>query len=186
MSIAIVTYPRTGSHYLQLLLSSSFGEIIEKFHFYQKETMGSLSRYDCLISTVRNPIDSMSSMLTMESFFFENKEDLYVHINKVMNRYIEVYLEFHENAKEKVDILFDYEDIDKKRNELVSYVSNKTNKKIINNDYSHVVVNNIKNKYLASSKMSEQYEEIKKIVTEKNLSSCFDVYNICKSMTAKI
>ena len=186
MSIAIVTYPRTGSNYLQLLLSSSFGEKVDKFHFYKTETMGSISGYDCLISTVRNPIDAISSMSTRESFFFENKEDFYPYINKVIDRYTEVYLEFYKNAKEKIDILFHYEDINKKTNELVSYVSNKTNKEIINNDYSHVISDNIQHKYLASSKVSEEYEEIRKIVTEKNLSSCFDIYNVCSSMTAKI
>jgi hypothetical protein len=186
MSIAIVTYPRTGSNYLQALLSSSLGAKADRFHFYKSETMSNVSGYDCSISTVRNPIDAISSISTMESFFLKNEEDFNPYINKVIDKNIEIYLEFYKNAKEKIDILFNYEDIDTKRNELVTYLSNKTNKKIVSTDYNHVVSDNIKDKYLASSKECEEYEAVKKIVTEKNLSSCFDIYNICINITAKI
>ena len=74
--IAIITYPRCGSTYLYWLLSSTFNIDINKFHLLDDESIKKIKEYKNIISVVRDPKDAISSLITMESFYWRESESL--------------------------------------------------------------------------------------------------------------
>ena len=63
---------------------------------------------------------------------------------------------------------------------LVEYVSNKTNNIIINKEYVDLVKDRPDNNFLRSSKVDQNYETIKQLVLNEDLSECFIAYNKSK------
>jgi hypothetical protein len=183
MNIAVVTYPRSGSTYLAWLLSLSFNKKIDKFHLDKEGEIDSLVNYDYSISTVRGPIESISSIVTMESFYFRNDQDFESYVDQAITKRIKEYVEFYSNAINLVDVLFDYEVINTQRNELVRYVSKQTNSKILNTTYLDLVKDEPKNNFLRSSQTSSEYKDIKNMLNNYDLSSCFDVHSEGKRLT---
>jgi hypothetical protein len=176
-SIAVVTYPRSGSTYLSWLLSLSFNQKVDKFHLDKDGQLESLDSYGYTITTVRDPIDSISSIVTMESFYFRNDQDFNLYVNDAIKKRIKEYVEFYSNAIKLVDTFFDYNSINTQRHQLVEYVAEKTNSKILNRNYLDLVKDEPKNNFLRSSQKSSEYKDIRSILNYYDLSSCFDIHN---------
>lgn len=180
--IAVVTYPRSGSTYLSWLLGYSFGIQVDKFHLDKEGQLDSLINYGCTITAVREPVESISSMITMESLYFRNDQDFDTYVNKKIKSRTDEYVNFYTLAKNNVDLHFDYNIINTKRKELVEHVSSFTNKKIINAGYVDLVKDQPSNSYLRTSKNSEDYEKVLEYVLRHDISKCIEVYNYCKEM----
>lgn len=186
MSIAVVTYPRTGSTYLSWLLGYSFATQIDKFHLDKPGQLESLSNYDCTITTVRDPIESITSIVAMESVYFRNNEDFDTYTNKTIELRIDEYVRFYTLAQEKIDLHFDYNIINTKRTELVNYISNFTNTKIINTGYVDLVKDQPSNGFLRTSKTAEDYDKVLSYVLKHDLSTCLEIHNACTKMTVAL
>jgi len=186
MNIAVVTYPRSGSTYLAWLLSLSFNKRIDKFHLDIDGEIKTLNDYDYSITTVREPIDSISSMITMESLYFRKDQDFDLYVNEAITKRIKQYTDFYSNAINLVDTFFDYNVINTHRAELVEYVSKQTNTKIVNTHYVDLVRDDPKNNFLRSSQKSPEYNHIRNILNEYDLSSCFDVHNESMRLTVNL
>lgn len=179
MSIAVVTYPRSGSTYLSWLLGYSFGMQIDKFHLDQMGQLDSLVNYDCTITTIREPIESIASIVSMESIYFRGNQDFYDYTNKTIQIRINQYVNFYMLAQEHTNLHFDYNIINSKRKELVDYVSNFTNNKIINHGYVDLVKDQPAKGFLRTSKNAKDYDKIVSMVKEHDLSKCLEIHNAC-------
>jgi hypothetical protein len=186
MSIAVVTYPRSGSTYLSWLLGYSFGMQIDKFHLDKDGQLDSLINYDCTITAFRDPAESISSIVTLESVYFRNDQDFDTYVNKIIKLRIDEYVRFYTLAKDNINLHFDYNIINTKRKELVDYVSEFTGKKIINTGYIDLVKDRPSNNYLRTSKNVEDYEKVLKYVLNHDLSKCLEVYDSCKEISINL
>jgi hypothetical protein len=180
MSIAVVTYPRTGSTYLSWLLGYSFGKQIDKFHLDKPGQFETLPNYDCTITTIREPVESITSIVAMESMYFRNDQDFDTYTNKTIQFRIEEYVRFYTLAKNNVTLHFDYNIINSKRKELVEYVAKFTDTKIINDGYVDIVKDQPSKGFLRTSKSAQDYDKVLSYVLNHDLSKCLEIHNACK------
>lgn len=186
MSLAVVTYPRSGSTYLAWLFGYSFGKQIDKFHLDKPGQLESLDNYDCTVTTVRDPIESITSIVAMESIYFRNNEDFDTYTNKTIALRIQEYVNFYTLSQNNIDLHFDYNTINTKRTELVNYVSNFTNTKIINTGYVDLVRDQPSKGFLRTSKSAKDYDKVLSYVLKHDLSTCLEIHNACTKMTVDL
>ena len=75
--ISIYTYPRCGSTYLYWLFYSSFNMELVKDHSIENLKLEKKNGNPYVITVLRNPLDAISSLITMESFYWREKHKSY-------------------------------------------------------------------------------------------------------------
>lgn len=186
--IHIVTYPRCGSVYLFNLFSKSFQKKVYKKHLnstskitspYMKDNdyyNDAVSEYfktkNYVITTLRDPLDSISSICSMENFY-----DKDIDIDYNIKRHIEYYTNSLTNISKFADLTLNFNDINIYKDSILEFVSYKTNNKIINKNYIPEIVDAPKVNFLKSSKTSENYKYIKEKVNDSDLTKCYEIYN---------
>lgn len=179
MNLAIVTYPRSGSTYLAWLLGYSFGTQIDKFHLDKPGELESLNNYDFTLTTVREPIESITSIVTMESIYFMGDQDFDEYMDKTIRSRIKQYEDFYTIAQDKISLHFDYNEINTKRKELVDYISTITDTKLMNSGYVDLVRDQPAKGFLRTSKTAEDYDKVMELVLDYDLSKCLEIHTSC-------
>ena len=177
--IAIITYPRCGSTYLYWLLSSRYNLDIKKFHLLSEESILNIEEYKNKISVVRDPNDAIASLITMESFYYRSEQSLDQYLAIKIPERINDYINFYNTAFDQIDIIFKYEQINNYRDKLINFITEKTNFKVVNQNYIDIVHDNKKHFFLRTSTKSEEYQYIHDKINDYDLSQCYLVYNKC-------
>lgn len=191
--ISIYTYPRCGSTYLYWLFYSSFNMELVKDHSIENLELEKKNGNPYVITVLRNPLDAISSLITMESFYWREKhqssfwmnnrpdkttyQNLDEYIDIKMTERVDSYKYFFDSISDYYDLMLNYEDINIQRKNIVEFVSNETNTKIINRNYVDLIYDNPSSYFLRSSKVSGEYEKIFNKVKDNDLSECIDIYN---------
>ena len=191
--IHIATSPRTGSTYLWWLLHTSFGSNVYKTHILNESPENSVSnlprRYywkvgriffkeeDYIINVLRDPIDTICSMLIQEYVYLEEDIDLEKYINDNVANRIEGYNFFHSNVPKLCDLILNYEDINLHKHEIVNHVSEATGRKIINTEYKDFIKDDKNSHFLKSAKIFDQYDFAKEQVSKGNFIASYSIYN---------
>lgn len=183
-TIKIVTYPRTGSNYLYWLLSTSFGKNIFKSHMFDNSLLNTFIESDYIITVLRDPVDAISSFITMESFYWRNDKNLDEYLKETIPQRIEDYIYFYNTIKNHYNLFLDYKQINIFRNTLVKLVSDETNNEIVNYDnYVDLVKDNKNSYFLRTSKNNEEYNYIREKILKYDLIKCYEIYENCKLLT---
>lgn len=186
--IHLITYPRCGSTYLFELFRESFQKKIYKKHFYTTRKMDlensknedyyndigseSFKKNNYVITVLRNPVDAISSLCAMENFYNKNADtDLNI------KQYTEYYSYCFKDILKIADLIINFNDIDIHKNNILEYVSNNTDNKIVNKNYIPEISDVLKDKFLKSSKINKNYEYIREKVNSSDLTACFNIYN---------
>jgi hypothetical protein len=186
--IHLVTYPRCGSTYLSKLFNKSFQKHVYRKHpygikkmdfedskednYYNNAGTESFKKNNYVITVLRNPIDAVSSLCYMENFYNED-----INIDLKIKQYIEYYYCCFEYILKIVDLVIDFNDIDIHKYDILEYVSNETNNKIINKNYMPEISDFPEQNFLKSSKITKDYEHIKEKVVNNDLYKCYEIYN---------
>ncbi len=186
--IHLITYPRCGSTYLSKLLGDSFQKEIYRRHlngtkkmdpeysknndYYNDAGSKSFKENNYAITVLRNPVDSISSLCSMENFYNKN-----IDIDLNIKQYTEYYIYFFKDILKIVDLMIDFNDINIHKDSILKYVGDKTNNSIINKNYSPEILDLSDHQFLKSSKINKNYECIKEKVKNNDLTECFNVYN---------
>lgn len=180
-NINIYTYPRCGSNYLYWLFYSSFNVNINKDHLIENIK---LDNNNYIVTVLRDPLDALTSIVTMESFYWRGKQknknnymDLDNYIFITLNKRIENYKKFFNLIPKYYNFMLHYDDINTYREDIVKHVSNETKIKIVNNNYVDLIYDNPSSYFLKSSKTSNEYEIIKEKIQNTDLSECYNIYN---------
>lgn len=180
-NINVLTYPRCGSNYLYWLFYSSFNVNINKDHLIENIK---LDNNNYIVTVLRDPLDALTSIITMESFYWRSKQknknnyvDLDNYIFIKLNKRIENYKKFFNLIPQYYNLMLHYDDINTYRENIVKHVSNETKIKIVNNNYVDLIYDNPSSYFLKSSKTSNEYEIIKEKVYNTDLSECYNIYN---------
>lgn len=172
MKAIIASYPRSGQSYLQSTLSLAFGKQFGFSHLNKPGQIDELTNYDHVITIVRNPVDSISSIVAMELEFNKDLEIDYV----IRNR-IDEYINFYSFVLKNADTFIDFNNIVNEISMVIKYLSVITKFAIINSSPKDLVRDTISQKFLKSSKKTKHYDDIVNTVSSKDLSKCTELYN---------
>lgn len=164
----LITYPRSGSHYLDRLIYKE-----AKFHIERSHTVHNLinknnEKLRTIITIARDPRDSISSYVALEKYL-SNCEPF--RINQIITEYVLLYNFLYENA----DYIIDFSDLVKN--------PDATTKKILNlldiNDKNYLqFVTDIdydSKNFVESSKELKEYEQVS--LDGYNIELCYFYYN---------
>jgi hypothetical protein len=161
MEHVLLTFPRTGSHYLQQLIYQKTDLFIEKTHHISEVN----NRF--IISVVRSPDQTFRSLATMNKHFSSNK-DIGVGLP------LEDYVSFHKYLIDNSAILIDYEDLVSAPDKVVKAVAKRLNLEVNDMEYQDVLVDQPHYQHLVSSRMSEEYDKID--LSKFDLFACNMIY----------
>lgn len=153
---AIVTIPRTGSHYLNNLIRQHTGVNIKKSH---EEKPGHR-----ILTIARNPYDTVLSCGTM-SYHYYGYHDFGFSQYLDLGKYLL-------NA----DIVIDYNDLIIRPFDVMVKISDILDIPIINDHYEDNLKDQPKYNHLTTSTTSEHYDQTKQALLEHDLSSLYDIY----------
>lgn len=186
--IHIVTYPRCGSTYLFKLFSESFQKEVYKKHLYGTGKMDpecskndeyyndigseSFKKNNYVITVLRDPVDAIASLCSMENFYNKN-----INIDINIKQYIDYYSYYFKDISKIIDLMLNFDDINIHKDNILEYVSNETNNKIINKNYIPEILDFSKHNFLKSSKINKNYEYIKEKIQNNDLTKCYEIYN---------
>lgn len=171
---SILSYPRSGSHQLEIVLLARFGILTNRKHRLKE-----INKKDgIIISIIRNPIDCIASELAMaygrDSDVLGKSYELYK--NKMESDFIDSMNEINDNA----DIIIDFEEMISNYDSVVEKLS-----KILNiRAFNDVDIPESENQYSSdgtmvhtkTSKNLIAYEEIHKLCKHDDFSKSFAVY----------
>lgn len=158
----LVTYPRTGSHYLRELLLQSTGKLIYKTHnhldFPELKT----------ITIIRDPLETLKSELAMSLRYGITK-------TPAINQYVKFFNYMNENS----DIIIDYDQLTKFPEKVCKSLCNSINVDYLRSGYVDTLHDNPDNTYLVTSKTTKEYESID--MKQYYLGNCYRIYNSLRS-----
>jgi hypothetical protein len=189
---AIVTVPRVGSHYLQERIFVHTGHIVLKYHEPKPQTWGyaiegllnnnarfwSGLEIDQLkmITIARDPKDLLISDITMAiKQKHRNFEDIsLLKIKDIQDRANE-YCDHYTKLLNQSNIIINYDQLVSYPFEIICYVANLLNIKIITEKYKTNLKNH-DNGYMISSKNTPEYEVIKEAINNIDMSYFYEIY----------
>lgn len=158
----LVTYPRTGSHYLRELLLQSTGKLIYKTHnpldFLELKT----------ITIIRDPLDTLKSELAMSLRYGITNTPA-----------ISQYIKFFNYMSENSDIIIDYDQLIKFPEKVCKSLCNSINVDYLRSEYTDTLHDNPDNTYLVTSKSTKEYDSID--MKQYYLGNCYIIYNNLRS-----
>jgi hypothetical protein len=179
LEYSIVTLPRAGSFYLQDRILQHTGVYIKKYHIVKDNKM---------ITIARDPADAITSKLAMSVFYDKNNETINDIRNNKITKDIEEYLE----GAKKVDItkdfyiVIDYKDLMAHPLETTMAVAEIINLPITSKEYQENTIKDLPEiSHLVSSKMVDEYEEIREYVEKLDLSFFYEFYSKALSVSIK-
>jgi hypothetical protein len=171
-TLIVNTHQRSGTVHICTLLGKTLNaEVTREHNVYITQ--------DPVISIVREPVGCIAS----SAAFDISLDNLLgnIALNHVIDSKIKTYKEFVEHVIKNVNVIFDFNDINKTE-EIVKYVSD-----LFDIEYRPVPLNpeNVfPDTFLLSSKVHPQYDQILQIVKSKNLRQCHESFN--KALERKV
>jgi hypothetical protein len=186
----LLTYPRHGSHKLYYAVKQLSDIDLEKTH-HKSDTDES----DFIITIARNPIDTIISQITLESYFntktvlpekkdFNSNiknEDGEIDLEKAVSECKKFYIDFYNKISDTADMIIKYEDLVNDIDMVVESICDKVDANRIDGvfDQSKVVWNEypfLNQTIFRSSTNYETYEDIKSFVLNSDLTDAILAY----------
>jgi len=161
--MSLITYPRTGSHYLRELLLQKLDIRMSAFHT-KDEALG------FVLTIARDPYETLQSFLTM-SAHYDQEVGTQAEIEKCSNMYR--YLHTRANA------VIDYDTLVKNPDKVVQAMSDVIGKPVIDHPYKDTIVDKPNRGHLVSSLTSELYDT--KHLDGYDLSDVYSAYHLLLS-----
>jgi len=169
---SIVTIPRVGSNYFQDRIFQHTGVFVQRFHNLQDNKM---------ITIARDPIELMTSELTMRAFYdkavmdriqtSEWKENVLENFNTHLSGIDDMTL------VDRFDIVIDYRNLIDFPFETTKAVCDIIGLEIINTEYVNNLKDYTEHNHILSSKRVDEYQEIKTHIQAMDLSKMYKIYD---------
>lgn len=164
---SIVTIPRSGSNYLQDRLVQHTGVYVRKSHELQNNKM---------ITIVRDPVDFLTSFLAREALYYKDSFDNFLSSPKGYC-FADWFTDNDMEIVDDFDIIIKYESLIDSPLETVKKIADKMSIDIIEDRYESTLVDQAYRKYVVSSKNIKEYEKIRQIVEQQDLTRTYEIYN---------
>jgi len=181
----IATYPRSGKTFFISTLAYSTLIQLPYTHLHEGETENILDEYKNIITIIRNPIDCLSSLITMEYFYYLDLQNLYENNlnffieNKIKPR-IQQYENFYEIMLRRSNIIISFESLIQNTENTIKKISDCLNLEIKKNDFKNYTQDKSSVNFLKTSQNQKIYPEILKIIESQNLNKSESLYNQLK------
>lgn len=143
MNIKLITFPRSGSHYLRELLQQKTGFDLRGTHNHKIKA-------DFIITIVRNPLDCFISSIKMGEHYYGVKDSPVREKDGFV--IMKQYCDFHDYLAEHAHIVIDYRDLIDKPDEVINVLAKKLGLTVNNNEYKTELKDIKEIRYLVSSK----------------------------------
>lgn len=170
MKPLLVTYPRSGQHYLVDLLKQQLDLTIDFDH----EPV--INGYDTYITVVRKPIDCMTSWIVMEVECGPIQFSKEYPIEQYVKEAIKKYILFYTYALKKVNIFIDYNNLINDTDKVINLLSTQLNMPIISKEYTSTVKDNRSGRFLKTCVTSDLYSIAKELLLKEDLTLCESLY----------
>lgn len=167
LDYSIVTIPRSGSHYLQDRIVQHTGVFLRKSHELQNNKM---------ITIIRDPIDFLSSFVAREAVFYRESFDNFLS-SPSKYCFSDWFTENDIDIVDNFEIIIKYESLINSPFETVKKIADKMSIEIIEDRYKSNLVDQPYREYIVSSKNIKEYNKIRKIIKEQDLSRTYEIYN---------
>lgn len=154
----IITYPRSGTHYLQNLILNYSSKEIKYSHDLVLDN-------SFIITIARDPFDSIKSTIAMKKHYFP---DTYME-NDYIKHYVDTYIFLNKNA----DLVIDYEDLINFPEKITKLVCSRLGLNKIPMQYP-MMKDSKEYEYLVSSKTVKEYEE--QYFDKQDIEECYPQY----------
>jgi hypothetical protein len=169
----LVTYPRTGSHFLQSYLDQQTGFKITKTHFPR------WSKHKKVITIIRDPEDTLRSAFTMSKHYatktqteFDWEADRENHVFTNPGAYVD----FFEYVADHADVFIDYNTLINDPYSVCKFLSNYIGIEIRDKqEYVQYLKDEEYGEYLVSSTTSEHYKSMD--VSWVDMTRHYEIYN---------
>jgi len=191
---AIVTVPRVGSHYLQERIFAHTGKLIVKYHEPKPQTWGyaikGLLKRDTrfwsglqvdklkIITIVRDPKDLLTSHVSLaikqrhKGFIVDDENPLNIDNIKILaEEYRDNYLKLEKSSV----IVIHYDQLISFPFEVTSAIANRMGIDIVTDKYETSLVDF--DDYVVSSKQLPEYNDIKNIINDIDISDFYQAYD---------
>ncbi len=159
MDVWLISFPRSGSNFFITEFAAMSGIILKLTH-------GMLKR-DVAISCIRNPKDTLSSLLAMKLTQINYgdsgvpDERITFQVSSVLKQMTVSYKNFYNYLLSSKNIIIDYESFCKNPSKYVQKVCNKLNIDTLNDKtFTYNLKDNPQRGYLVSSLASSEYYEV--------------------------
>lgn len=159
MDYIILTFPRSGSNYLRELIKQKLRDPNNPDIPINIPKTHSISECDGkrVISIIRDPFDTMKSLITLALSFPENPEfavESGESFKFPANQYMETYSYIMDNS----DLIIDYRDLISRPNDVIDYLAQSMNLVVNKEEYVNELVDGPN--HLVSSTTSKLYNNI--------------------------
>lgn len=173
-NLIITCYPRSGSTFLDFYFQLRFGKNIARDHVYRKKKNYSI------IGIVRDPIESISSCIAMQEHYYED----YVVDKSSIVKEIREYAEASRFLISKAAIIIECDRLSLDPENEMLRISKKFKIDIVSDEpYQINLVENSDWSFLPSSKGLPRHTEIKSMLSEYDLSECYELYNTLNELS---
>ena len=184
----LCTYPRSGRSFFESLFYNKTGVFLDKTHLREEDDHINLNSYRNIITIIRNPLDSISSLATMKTSFSEEKQgwyknDLSLFTENVLVKNIEEYETFYSNLlslKSVPSVVIDFNELIINPVYVVETAAKYVDIPLSNKFYAHTVEDCTSQRFLKTSKEQFFYSTVLELVKRQNLDKCNELFNLYK------
>jgi hypothetical protein len=177
--VTFLIFPRSGTNWLEWYVNHNTDLKAVFTHYYHEHTPYNALDYP-IISSVRNPIDCVSSILAMR-----NDTPEFAHT------FLQSYINTYTLTISKAEMLFTFEDVINNTEKAIKKVCDRFGANMTGNDNSY---DNYKAWYqenkpeykLITSKNHKRYDQLRQYVSSLDLSNALELYNEALSKCIKV
>lgn len=176
-NILLTTYSRSGSHLLVDYLEQTFDIKFSRTDLEEKYTQYHSNHYTytdgdrTVITIIRNPFDSISSIVAMERRFFPDDT-----VENFISKRLKEYEDFYEYIIGYADYVIKYETLLADISAAGKLFSKVAGIPIKSNSYNDSVISKPWNNHVKTSKDLPEYQEIREKLSLYDLSYCESLY----------
>jgi hypothetical protein len=180
MEYTIVTIPRTGSNYLDGLITQKipyFPSIVRTHEFFENPGH--------IITLARDPKDAVLSRLAMRAAYA--KQNLTPFPDKFQSfKFMVDYINMGERLYKEARIIIDYDDLINYPDKVIKYIAKDMQRPYKNIEYKNDLKDKEDKSYLVSSKNTTCYTELKPLVDSLDFTKAYKVYHKMLSRAIKV
>lgn len=174
----LITFPRSGSHFFIDYIHQSLNIKFIKKNI-KKEILPYQSSHELyfnkdreIITIIRDPLDSIASMVSMEHNFFPEYP-----IKKFINKRIKEYIEYYQYFNSQASYIIDYKTLIEDPDSVASFFSKILNVKQRRISYIDNTLDRPDRNHVKTSRQLKHYDKIRELVANSNLDECYLIYS---------
>ena len=173
----ILTFPRSGSHFLREYMIQATGKFLLSSHEYEDYLKIQDIVKDNTITILRNPTDTITSLSVIIKHSKKNTDQESLSDQSFVDDAKTMYLGFYRDIVTKINYVIDYEKLIDNPKDVMKSLSEKLRLELLTTEYKNRLVDSPESNYLVTSTKDKDYYLFKELVDNEDLTECWELYN---------